>query len=171
MPFTRFASSRVSRPLKIKLSPQEISEVSMENREIKAIAPRPLRGILASPTISRFTSGVVATTYPPMMMNTICMVKGTSAQKLFTPSMASLLADSRSHNPVTKTTRIPNNAKTRGSGNQRSLQVASARPKRASPDSALGRRDGTAMGSSLLLLHVLGDGQSLARRLLAENAD
>src|SRR5664280_2416180 len=47
--------------------------------------------------------------------------------------MASLLADSWRHNPKMKTMTTPASAKTRGSGNQRSLQVAKASPKRAKP--------------------------------------
>src|ERR1019366_10210062 len=47
--------------------------------------------------------------------------------------MASLLADSWRIKPKTKTITIPASAKTSGSGNQRSLQVASANPKRAKP--------------------------------------
>ncbi len=62
MPFTRRAISRVSSPLKIRLNPQEMSDVSIENSAIIAMAPRPVFGTRASATISRFTSGVVATT-------------------------------------------------------------------------------------------------------------
>ena len=94
MPLTRRAISRVSSPLKMRLSPHEISDVSMENSAIMAIAERPVFGTRASATIRRFTAGVVATTYPPMMIITICMVNGTSVQKFFTPWMASLPADS-----------------------------------------------------------------------------
>src|ERR1017187_9064861 len=133
MPFIRRASSRASSPLKIRLSPQEISEVNMENSAIIAIAPRPLFGIPAKARIRRFTTGVVATTYPPMMIITICMVNGTRVQKFLAPWMASLLADSWRHSPKMKTMTIPASAKTRGSGNQRSLQVARANPKRAKP--------------------------------------
>src|ERR1035437_10947178 len=47
--------------------------------------------------------------------------------------MASLLADWWRHKPKMKTMTTPASAKTRGSGNQRSLQVAKASPKRAKP--------------------------------------
>ncbi len=69
----------------MRLRPHEISEVSIENSAIVAIAARPLFGSLANATIKRFTMGVVATTYPPMMTITICMVNGTSVQKFFMP--------------------------------------------------------------------------------------
>ena len=86
MPFTRRASSRASSPLKIRLSPHEISEVNMENSAIIAIALRPLFGIPAKARESGGSPpGVVATTYPPMMIITICMVKGTRVQKFLAP--------------------------------------------------------------------------------------
>ena len=92
MPLTRCAISRASRPLKMRLRPQEMSEVSMENRAIMATAVRPFLGMVASQRIRPRTSGVLASTYPPMMIITICMVKGTNDQKLLPPAMASLAA-------------------------------------------------------------------------------
>src|SRR6516162_8009239 len=67
-----------------------------------------------------------------MMIINICMVNGTSDQKLLPPAIASFDGLSRSNRPVRNTTTMPINANTNGSGNQRSLQLASARPKRTS---------------------------------------
>ena len=57
MPFTRLAISRTSSPLKIRLSPQEMSEVSMEKSATIATALRPFDGIPASQRMRRLTSG------------------------------------------------------------------------------------------------------------------
>ena len=59
---TRRAISRVSRPLKMRLRPQEIIEVSMENRAIIATAERPSFGMVARKRMKRCTSGVLAST-------------------------------------------------------------------------------------------------------------
>jgi hypothetical protein len=46
----------------------------------KATAPRPVRGMRASASIARDTTGALASTYPPITTNTICIVKGTRLQ-------------------------------------------------------------------------------------------
>src|ERR1022692_2380288 len=107
----------------------------MEKSATSAMAPRGVLGTPASQRIARYTSGVDATTYPPMMIITICMVNGTSDQKLLPPAMASFDGLSRNSRPVRNTTTIPMNANTSGSGNQRSLQLASASPQRATAPS------------------------------------
>ena len=76
----------------------------------------------ASQRIARYTSGVEATTYPPMMIITISMVKGTSAQKFLPSAEASFEGLSCNTRPVTNTKIIRMNANISGSGNQRSLQ-------------------------------------------------
>src|SRR6516225_1989300 len=106
-----------------------MSDVSMENSATIAIALRGDFGTPASQRIARYTSGVDATTYPPIIIITICMVNGTSDQKLFPPATASFDGLSPSSRPVTNTTTMPINANTSGSGNQRSLQLARASPK------------------------------------------
>src|SRR5215472_10772356 len=65
-----------------------------------------------------------------MMIITICMVNCTSDQKPLPPAMASFAGLSPKASPVTNTNTIPRNAKTSGSGNQRSLQFARASPSR-----------------------------------------
>ena len=60
--FPRCDSSRTYRPLKVRLCPHQISEVSIENSVSSATA---LRGVLGSPAnqgMARCTSGVEATT-------------------------------------------------------------------------------------------------------------
>src|SRR6266702_7823465 len=64
------------------------------------------------------------------MIITICKVNGTRVQKALPPWNARLLGISPMQSPNMKTRTTPANAKTKGSGNQRSLQVESARPKR-----------------------------------------
>src|SRR5712692_5929665 len=63
---------------------------------------------------------------------TIWMVKGASVQKLLPASTASAEGLSPVAVPARKTTTTPASAKTSGSGNQRSLHSARARPRRTS---------------------------------------
>src|ERR1043166_2558296 len=65
------------------------------------------------------------------MIITICMVNGTSDQKLLPPAIASFAGDSPRIRPKMKTMTMPTSANTSGSGNQRSLQPAMASPTRA----------------------------------------
>src|ERR1700723_2797138 len=65
------------------------------------------------------------------MIITICMVNGISDQKPLPPWMARSVGFSPAATPIRKTTTMPTSAKTRGSGNQRSLQLESATPMRA----------------------------------------
>src|SRR5215831_21340368 len=119
----------------MRLIPQEIREVSSANSATQASAPRGVFGIPASRWIMRPTTGVDATTYPPMMIHTICMVKGMSDQKPLPPSIATRRGCSPVATARRKTVTIPRKANTSGSGNQRSLQAASATPTRARPAS------------------------------------
>ncbi len=57
----------------------------MENNATRATACRGVFGIPAKARMARYTMGVEATTYPPTMIITICMVKGTRVQKFFPP--------------------------------------------------------------------------------------
>src|SRR5580704_10010202 len=130
MPLTCLLNSRTNTPLKIKLKPPEISELSMEHNATKAIAPLGVFARLASQRIPRFTSGADATTYPPTMVNAICIVNGTSAQKFIPPVTASWPGFSPIAIPMQNTHTIPRRAKINGSGNQRSLHAARSSPSR-----------------------------------------
>ena len=103
----------------------------MENRAIHATALRELRGTRANRWIRLRTTGVDATRCPPTMTMIICIVNGTSAQKLLPPSKTRRPGSTPLRTPRMKAATTPNSAITRGSGNQRSLQAASARPTRA----------------------------------------
>jgi hypothetical protein len=81
--------SRTRKPLMIGLSPQEMSDEVVATNAISVIAPRGVVGIPASHRIARRTNGVEATTYPPTIIITICMVKGTRVQKFLPASMPS----------------------------------------------------------------------------------
>src|SRR5215469_11591094 len=105
-----------------------MSELSMERSATSATAPRGVLGTLARARIARLTAGVDETTYPPMMTMTICMVKGTRDQKLFPAWIARLAGVSPTASPIRKTTATPSRAKTKGSGNQRSVQLAITSP-------------------------------------------
>ena len=61
------------------------------------------------------------------MIITICMVKGIRDQKPLPPWMAKSTGLSPAATPIRKTTTIPTSANTRGSGNQRSLQLEARR--------------------------------------------
>jgi hypothetical protein len=61
----------------------------MEKCAIVATARRGVFGIPAKARIAQYTMGVEATTYPPMMIITICIVNGTKHQKSLPPWMAS----------------------------------------------------------------------------------
>src|SRR5262249_7668708 len=106
----------------------------MENSAITATAWRGVLGILATRAIATVTGGDDETTYPPTITITICIVKGIRAQKLLPPSIAIFAGVSPVETPIRNTITTPRNAKTRGSGNQRSLQFANARPVRPSHD-------------------------------------
>src|SRR4029077_6995399 len=64
------------------------------------------------------------------MIITICMVNGTSAQKLLPAWIARLVGLSCASTPRMNTTTTPRSANTSGSGNHCSLQFASFKPKR-----------------------------------------
>ena len=129
--------ARTRIPLITRLKPQLISEVSIENSATSTTALRGVRGMRASHTIIACTGGEEATTYPPMMINAICMVSGIKLQK---PS-PKYFTRSRDAEPVarpaTKTIATPISAKMNASGNHRCDQSAMAMPTRTKRPSAV----------------------------------
>ena len=88
----------------------------MPKNATKATAARGVRGIAASPRISRVRGGEVATTKPPTMIRAICIVKGTRTQKPLPNSETRRPGRSPRTRPARKTTTTPANAKTKASG-------------------------------------------------------
>jgi len=123
--------------VKISESPHEISDDSIANAAVNAMAPRGVFGIDASHDVTRATGGELATTKPPMITSAICIVKLTSDQKPLLNSFVSFTAGTPIDRPPMKTMRMAPRAKTKASGNHRSQKSAMRDPARASSMSGI----------------------------------
>ncbi len=107
-------------------------------------APVPVFGAPAIARISRCAGAEVATTYPPMTMNAICMVKVIRLQKPLPNASLTAAGDAPLTIAPSATTTTPMATKMKASGNQRSAQAVNATASRANgPSRGAGSR-GTA---------------------------
>src|SRR3984957_4197432 len=108
-----------------------MSEEEVATNATSATAPRGVDGKLASQPISRHTGGELAMTYPPKIIITICMVKGINPQNPSPNLSAKSDAGQPKAQPATNTMSVMRTAKTKASGNHRSIQLVKAEPKTA----------------------------------------
>ena len=109
-----------------------MSEVVVATKATKATLPFGDEGICASHRIKRATGGELATTYPPKITITICIVNGVSPQKPSPKSLISSDQDDPQAQPARNTKIVMSRTKVNASGNQRSIKTVNVDPSRAS---------------------------------------
>ena len=112
--------------------PHEKSDVVIAKNAVNVMAPRGEAGTFASIVMRRLHGFDAATTNPPMMISTICIVNGISTQKPRPNSSASVSGASPTASPATNTIATIASAKTNASGKYFSVRSAIRPPKRAS---------------------------------------